>query len=165
MIRTVIQQDLPAICAIYNHYIASTVISFEERAVMANELAGRIGKVRQAGLPWLVAEDDGALIGYAYASIWKERSAYRFCAEISVYLAPLHTGRGWGSRLYAELFGELGKTPVRKVLGGIALPNPASIALHEKFGMQQVAHFPAVGYKFGRWIDLGYWQGELEPSP
>jgi L-amino acid N-acyltransferase YncA len=164
MIRTVTPQDIPAICAIYNHYIASTVISFEELPVTEAELAVRIGKVQQAGLPWLVAEVDDDVIGYAYASAWKERSAYRFCAETSVYLAPVHVGRGWGSRLYADLFAALGTTPVRKVIGGIALPNSASVALHEKFGMKQVSLFPGVGYKFGRWIDVGYWQGELEPG-
>lgn len=161
MIRTVTPQDIPALCAIYNHYVVSTVISFEEVPVTATEFTARIEKVRHAGLPWLVAVDGGELVGSAYASAWKDRSAYRFCVEVSVYLAPTHTVKGWGTRLYESLFQELGRTPVRMVIGGIALPNPASVALHEKFGMKQVSHFYEVGYKFERWIDVGYWQGEL----
>jgi L-amino acid N-acyltransferase YncA len=164
MIRTVTPQDITALCAIYNHYILETVISFEEVPVTAPELAARIAKTGQAGLPWLVAEESGVLVGYAYACPWKERSAYRYCAEVSVYLAPTHTGRAWGTRLYGALFAELGKVPLRMVIAGIALPNPASVALHEKFRMKQVSLFHEVGYKFGRWIDVGYWQGELEQA-
>lgn len=165
MIRAITPRDIPALCVIYNHYIVDTVVSFEEVPVTAAEFAARIAHVREAGLPWLVAEKSGEVVGYAYASAWKERSAYRFCAEVSVYLAPAHTGNGWGTRLYTALFAELARTPVRMVIGGIALPNAASVALHEKFGMKQVSHFFEVGYKFGRWIDVGYWQGELVRAP
>jgi L-amino acid N-acyltransferase YncA len=161
MIRPARPQDAHALCAIYNHYIANSVITFEEVSVGEAEFAARIAKVQSAGLPWLVAEDEGVVIGYAYASAWKERSAYRFSVESSVYLAHTHLGRGWGSQLYAALFIELRKTPVHVVIGGIALPNAESIALHEKFGMKRVAMFPEVGFKFGRWIDVGYWQIEL----
>jgi L-amino acid N-acyltransferase YncA len=158
MIRPVTPEDAGALCAIYNHYIDNTVITFEEVRVDAAELRARMLKVQKAGLPWLVAESDGAVVGYAYAGAWKERSAYRFSVESSVYLAHTHTGKGWGTRLYEALFAELRKTPVHAVLGGIALPNAASIALHEKLGMRKVAQFPEVGFKFGRWIDVAYWQ-------
>ena len=163
MIRDATAQDAPALCAVYNHYILNTVITFEELPLTAAEFATRIEKVQQAGLPYLVAEENGAVFGFAYASRWKERSAYRFCAEASVYLAHTHTGRGWGTRLYEALFAELRKTPIRVVIGGIALPNPASVALHEKCGMKQVAHYSGVGYKFGQWIDVGSWEIELRP--
>jgi phosphinothricin acetyltransferase len=161
MIRPVTMQDAAALCAIYNYYIDNTVVTFEEVRVTEAEFRARIAKVRSAGLPWLVAESDGAIVGYAYAGSWKERSAYRFCVESSVYLAHTHTGRGWGTRLYEALFVELRKTPARMVIGGVALPNAPSIALHEKLGMRKVAHFPRVGFKFERWIDVAYWQLEL----
>lgn len=161
MIRPVMEHDAHALCEIYNYYIDNTVITFEEVRVDAADFRARIAKVHSAGLPWLVAEDDGALIGYAYAGAWKERSAYRFSVESSVYIAPAHTRKGWGTQLYTALFAELRKTPVHAVIGGIALPNAASIALHEKFGMRKVAQFPEVGFKSGRWIDVAYWQIEL----
>jgi phosphinothricin acetyltransferase len=165
MIRPVIPQDVPALRAIYNHYIDNTIITFEEVPVTDAELAARIDKVRQAKLPWLVAEESGQVVGYACAGPWKERSAYRFCVEVSVYLAPDRTGRGWGTRLYEALFAELKRGPVRMAIGGIALPNPASVALHEKLGMTRVAHFRDVGFKFGQWIDVAYWQADLRQAP
>lgn len=162
MIRPVDMQDAAALCAIYNHYVANTVVSFEEECVSADDFAARIAKVQASGLPWLVMERDGNAIGYAYASRWQERSAYRFCAQISVYLEPDCTGNGRGTQLYEALFAALRETPIRWVIGAIALPNAASVALHEKMGMTRVGLHPQVGFKFGRWIDIGYWQGEVE---
>lgn len=162
MIRPVNTADAAALCAIYNHYISNTVVSFEEECVGTDEFAARIAKVQAAGLPWLVMEQDGNVIGYAYAARWQERSAYRFCALVSVYLAPDSVGAGRGTRLYEALFAALRATPVRWVIGAIALPNAASVALHEKMGMARVGLHPQVGFKFGRWIDVGYWQGEVE---
>jgi phosphinothricin acetyltransferase len=153
--------DAAAIAAIYNHYIAETVITFEEVPVPAAEIARRIEDVRAAGLLWLVAEQAGRIPGYAYATKWRDRSAYRFSAEVTVYLDPSDVGRGIGSKLYAELFPQLTARGVHAALGGIALPNEASIALHEKFGMRKVAHLEEVGFKFDRWIDVGYWQRTL----
>ena len=153
--------DASAIAAIYNHYIAETVITFEELPVPAAEIARRIEDVRAAALPWLVAEQAGRILGYAYATKWRDRSAYRFSAEVTVYLDPSDVGRGIGSKLYAELFPRLKARGVHAALGGIALPNEASIALHEKFGMRKVAHLQEVGFKFDRWIDVGYWQCTL----
>lgn len=164
MIRPALAMDVSALCAIYNHYVVNTCVSFEEEAVAEADFAARVATVREAGLPYLVAEEHGVVVGYAYASRWKDRSAYRFCVEASVYLAPVHTGRGFGTKLYEALFAALRATPVRVVIGGIALPNEASVALHEKFGMRKVAHHLQVGYKFGQWIDVGYWQCELRPA-
>ncbi len=163
MIRPVIQQDVPALCAIYNHYVENTIITFEEMPVTEAEFAARIGKIRAANLSWLVAEDAGKVLGYAYASPWKERSAYRFSVEVTVYLGPDCTRRGWGTRLYEALFAELKCGPTRVAMGGLALPNDASVALHEKFGTK-VAHFRDVGFKFGKWIDVAYWQANLQAS-
>ncbi len=161
MIRSVARQDVPALCAIYNHYVANTIITFEEVPVAEAEFAARIAKIAQVNLPWLIAEDAGKVVGYAYASPWKERSAYRFSVEVTVYLAPDCTGRGWGTRLYKALFAELKRGPTRVAMGGVALPNDASVALHEKFGTK-VAHFREVGFKFGKWIDVAYWQTDLQ---
>ncbi len=157
-LRTVREADTAAIAAIYNHYIAHSVATFEEVELSADAMRGRIDKVLAAGYPWLVAEDGGAVLGYAYASRWKERVAYRYSTEASVYLAPDCAGGGWGTRLYTELFRQLRELGVHAVIGGITLPNPASVALHEKMGMRKVAEFPEVGFKRGRWLDVGYWQ-------
>ncbi|HEV7431928.1 MAG TPA: GNAT family N-acetyltransferase, partial [Steroidobacteraceae bacterium] len=93
-----------------------------------------------------------------YASRWKGRCAYRYSVESTVYLEPLAVGQGLGTALYSALFARLQELGCHVVIGGIALPNAASVALHEKFGMRQVAHFAQVGNKFGRWVDVGYWQ-------
>jgi phosphinothricin acetyltransferase len=135
-----------------------STISFEEEPVKATEIATRVADVRSVSLPWLVAEQTGQVVGYAYATRWKARSAYRFSVEATVYVAPERVGYGLGSRLYTQILPLLKAQPVRAVIGGIALPNEPSIALHEKFGFQKVAHFREVGFKFGRWIDVGYWQ-------
>jgi L-amino acid N-acyltransferase YncA len=157
MIRAASVQDSAAIGGIYNHYIANSIITFEESPVSAEKMAGRIAEVI-ASLPWLVFESEGALLGYAYASPWKSRCAYRFAAESTVYLAESATGRGIGSRLYEALLADLRGRSLHSVIGGVALPNAASVALHEKFGFEKVAHFKQVGWKFNRWIDVGYWE-------
>ncbi len=136
-------------------------MTFEEEPVAAAEIVRRVEEVRSASLPWLVAEDGSRVLGYAYATPWKVRSGYRFSAEITMYLAPDQAGRGIGSSLYGQLFPMLQARRIHAVMGGIALPNEASVALHEKFGMRKVAHFEAVGFKFDRWIDVGYWQRML----
>jgi L-amino acid N-acyltransferase YncA len=118
----------------------------------------RIAEVAAASLPWLVAEREGKLLGYAYASKWKGRYAYRFSVEATVYLDEFATGHGLGSQLYAALFEQLRTAGIHAVIGGIAPPTAASVALHEKMGMRKVAHFVQVGFKFGRWIDTGYWE-------
>ncbi len=159
MIRSAKAADAGAVAAIYNHYVTDTVVTFEEEPLSADDMATRLAEVEAAGLPWLVAEEQGQLIGYAYAGEWKGRCAYRYSVEVSVYLSPRATGQGCGTRLYRELFARLAAQSMHVVIGGITLPNPASIALHEKFGMEQVAHFREVGFKAGRWLDVGYWQG------
>ena len=160
-IRPAAISDAESIAGIYNYYVTDTIVTFEEEPVSSSEIAQRMEEVRSASLPWLVAEHGGRVVGYAYASKWKARSGYRFSTEISVYLDAGQGGRGIGSTLYVELFSILRGLGIRNVVGGIGLPNEASVALHEKFGMTKVAHFPAIGIKFGRWIDVGYWQGTL----
>jgi phosphinothricin acetyltransferase len=158
MIRPVQATDAEPLCRIYNHYVLHTVVSFEEEPVTPEEMARRTGKVAAAGLPWLVLEEGGALVGYAYATPWKERSGYRYAVESSIYLEASAGGKGYGSSLYGELLAALRTRPLRTVIGGVALPNEASVALHEKLGFHKVAHFERVGWKCGRWVDVGYWQ-------
>ncbi len=160
MIRPVTPDDAAAIVAIYNHYIATTTISFEEQAVTPEDMAGRIRDVT-AGLPWLVHEQDGEVLGYAYATKWRARSAYRFAAETSVYVAFGQGGKGIGSGLYKALLEELRAREIHMAIGGIAQPNEASVALHESLGFEKVAHFKQVGRKFDRWIDVAYWELQL----
>ena len=157
-IRAAAADDPGAIAEIYNHYIATTVITFEEDPVSAREMARRIGNVASASLPWLVAEREGQVAGYAYASQWKARSAYRFSVEITVYVHPGCPRLGIGRRLYEELLHRLKAQGIHAAFGVIALPNEASVALHERLGFAKAAHLREVGFKFGRWIDVGYWQ-------
>lgn len=161
MIRDIQASDMEAVTRIYNHYITHTTVSFEEAPVTARDMQARVDGVLASGFPWLVLEDGNGVAGYAYANVWNRRSAYRYTAEITVYLEPEATGRGGGTRLYGVLFDRLGKLGIRTVIGGIGLPNAASVALHEKMGLEKVAHFARVGYKFGQWLDVGYWQGGL----
>ncbi|NRR32912.1 N-acetyltransferase family protein [Oxalobacteraceae bacterium] len=157
MIRAATSADAAAIAAIYNHYIATTTISFEEQAVDEAEMARRIEDV-SAKLPWLVCEEAGQVIGYAYATPWRVRSAYRFSVESSVYVSHAHPRKGVGLRLYQALIADLRQREIHMVIGGIAQPNPASVALHERMGFEKVAHFKQVGRKFERWVDVGYWE-------
>ena len=136
-IRDATADDAEAIARIYNPYVRETTISFEEAEIDAAEMAQRMRDVAAAGLPWLVAVRGGEIAGYAYATA---------------------QGAGIGRRLYESLFAELRARGVHAVIAGIAQPNEASVALHEKLGMRKVAHFEQVGLKFGRWIDVGYWE-------
>lgn len=162
VIRDVNPADSTEIAEIYNHYILNSIITFEEDVVSPQVMAERFEEVLQSSLPWLIAELDGTVAGYCYATKWKGRCAYRYSVEITVYLHPEKTGLGLGHKLYSALMERLRGLGIRTVIGGIALPNDASIALHEKIGMQKVAHFREVGFKFGRWIDVGYWQMNLK---
>jgi L-amino acid N-acyltransferase YncA len=164
-IRAATAADAAALARIYNYYVANTVITFEETPVSAAEMAARLAATQALQLPWLVADSPGGVCGYAYAGRWKDRSAYRRSVEITVYLDSALTGQGLGTRLYAALFECLRHADVHVAIGGISLPNEASIALHEKFGMHRIGQFREVGFKQGRWVDVGYWQCVLpEPS-
>ncbi len=157
-IRSATAGDAQAICGIYNPHIRDTIVSFEEIEVPIPEMAERIAGVTQ-NFPWLVAEENGALLGYAYAGFFTDRSAYRYSVFSTIYVDEKAQRRGIGTTLYSALLERLRAAPhVHAVLGGIALPNAASVALHEKCGFKKVAHLSEVGFKFGQWIDVGYWQ-------
>lgn len=157
MIRDIRINDAKQIAEIYNYYIKNTVITFEENAVTENEMVERI-KTNTSNLPWIIYEENDEILGYAYTSEWKSRCAYKHSVESTVYLRKDQFGKGLGTKLYQELLDRIGKNNVHAVIGGIALPNNASIALHEKLGFEKVAHFKEVGYKFEKWVDVGYWE-------
>jgi phosphinothricin acetyltransferase len=157
MIRPVNAEDAAAICGIYNHYIEHTTVTFEEEPLSPAAMEGRIREISRR-YPWLVWEAEGRVLGYAYAHRWHERAAYRFTAEDSLYLLPGEEGRGLGRALLERLLEELRKTELHALMSVITLPNPGSVALHEKFGFQKAAHFGEVGYKMGQWLDVGYWE-------
>jgi L-amino acid N-acyltransferase YncA len=160
-LRPVTSDDAQAIADIYNHFIATSVITFEEELIDKAEIQRRITELQRSGLPWLVLEQGGTVVGYAYAALWRSRSAYRFSVETTIYLRPDSAGRGWGTLIYEKLLTELKTCGMHLAIGGITLPNAASVALHERCGFRKVAHFPEVGYKFGEWLDVGYWQRAL----
>lgn len=157
MIRAIRPEDASQICTIYNYYIENTIVTFEETPVSESEMKSRIVQTIQKH-PWIVYEQDGVIIGYAYASEWKSRCAYKYSVETTVYLKSDAKGHGIGSILYGELIRLLREKNLHAAIGGIALPNEASVVLHEKFGFEKIGQFKQVGYKFDTWIDVGYWE-------
>lgn len=164
IIRKVELLDSLEIARIYNHYIRNTIITFEEKEITQDDISSRIKNVLSKSLHWIVAENESSIVGYAYASKWKNRSAYRFSVESTVYIEQNFFGNGIGTLLYKELLTRLKKSGIHCVIGVIALPNPSSIALHEKFGFRQVGHINEVGIKFNKWIDVGYWQLQFDSN-
>jgi phosphinothricin acetyltransferase len=145
-----------AIASIYNYYIHHTTHTFELESVSDEEIYQRISSPKT--ISWIVFLDSDKVVGYAYASCWKDRAAYMYTAEVSIYLEPNHLRKKVGNALYSVLFEDLKGRGYRSIIAGIALPNPASISFHENFGFRKVAHFEHVGYKFEAWIDVAYWQ-------
>ncbi|NDY94331.1 N-acetyltransferase [Wenzhouxiangella sp. C33] len=158
VIRRALDRDVADIVKIYNYYIEHSTATFEEKQLLPEQLAGRMNAVAQAGLPWLLAMRQGAVVGYAYATPWRERTAYRHSVEVSGYVCPDQTRGGTGSQLYQALIERLERCGKRSLIGVVTLPNPASAAFHAKMGFVKVAHLEQVGFKFGRWLDVGYWQ-------
>ena len=162
MMRDARPDDAPRIARIYNHYISNTIISFEEIPLTSDAMRERMQTVADAGLPWLVYLENELIQGYCYAGRWHTRASYRYTVESTVYLDPSAAGRGIGQALYTCLIDRLRELGYHAVIGGIALPNEASVRLHEKLGFQQVAHYRETGFKDNRWIDVGYWELLLE---
>ena len=149
--------DAAAITEIYNHYIRETVITFELTEITSSEMESRMERTMKT-YPWFVIKVDGKLLGYAYATAWRERKAYAATAETTIYLAPEAIGKGLGKPLYDALINKMKEDQFHVLMGVIALPNPESAALHERLGFSKAAHFSEVGFKFNRWVDVGYWQ-------
>jgi L-amino acid N-acyltransferase YncA len=161
MIRAATNDDAAQMAALYNHFVISTIVSFECEPLTPDQMAERLAKVRRTSR-CLVDEERGAIRGYAYASPWHERAAYSATVETTVYVAAEHLERGIGSALYRALLDDLSIRDVHTAIGIIALPNPRSVALHERFGFEKAGELSAVGRKFDRWIDVGFWQLMLE---
>jgi phosphinothricin acetyltransferase len=157
MIRPVRCADAVAICDIYNYYVENTVITFDESPVSAETMADHIGEIT-VRFPWFVWEEGGEVLGYAYIHQWKERRAYRFSTEDSIYLKQGFQGQGAGKKLLTRLLEEVKNTDIHAVVAGITVPNEKSIGLHEKSGFKKIAQFPEIGYKLGKWLDVGYWE-------
>jgi L-amino acid N-acyltransferase YncA len=162
-IRPATAADAAAIAAVYAPYVSGTVISFESEPPDADEMARRM--IAPPLLPWLVAERDGHVVGYAYASAHRARAAYRWGADVSVYVTDTERGRGTGRALYGRLFGLLRDLGYVAAYAGITLPNPASVGLHESMGFRAVGVYRGVGYKHDRWHDVGWWQLLLVDPP
>ena len=168
-IRLATEYDAAALQAIYAPYVRQTVISFELEPPDVNEMRGRIHKTLTL-FPWLVCEDDGRILGYAYASKHRERSAYQWSVDVSVYVTQGVHRRGIGSTLYKALFMLLRQQGFYNAFAGIAIPNEASIGLHRALGFQLIGVYPHVGYKLGAWHNVAWLGLELqkpadEPRP
>jgi phosphinothricin acetyltransferase len=156
------RRDAAACAAIYAPYVRESAVSFEERAPDAAELARRIERCA-ATHAWLVAELDGRIAGYAYGTRHRERAAYRWAADVAVYVDPAHQRRGLGRQLYESLFARLRARGFHVACAGITLPNDASVRLHEALGFEPVGVFHGIGWKAGAWRDVGWWQLRLIP--
>jgi L-amino acid N-acyltransferase YncA len=159
-LRAARADDLDAIAAIYAHYVETTYITFELEPPSVEELRGRWESGRAAGRPWAIAESGGEVLAYAYAGEWNRRQAYRSTVETTIYVRVDVCGRGIGRPLYEHLLAEAARS-FHVAVAGIALPNDASVALHEKLGFARVGVFEEVGHKLGAWRDVGWWQRRL----
>jgi phosphinothricin acetyltransferase len=166
-IRLATEADSAAIAMIYAPYCISTPVSFEEIAPTSQEMAERIRKITQQ-YPWLALDEGGILAGYAYASQHRQRPAYRWSVDVSVYVEPRFRRRGVGRSLYVALIGSLWQLGYVKAYAGITLPNPASVGLHQAVGFEPVGVYRGVGYKLNSWHDVGWYQlpiQEERPAP
>jgi L-amino acid N-acyltransferase YncA len=159
--------DAAACAAIYAPFVNDTAISFEERPPDAAEMRRRMENLVHR-YPWLVAEDDASVVGYAYGGPHRERAAYRWAADVTIYIGPGHQRQGLGRALYEALFQRLTAQGLRMACAGITLPNDASVALHERLGFRPVGVYRQIGWKFDRWHDVAWYQRALRtegPDP
>ena len=160
MIRNAKEKDAAAICEIYNHYVATTHISFDESEVSVEKFL----KLIQDQTPFLVYEVDEKVVGFAYTAPWKSKPAYRFTHESTIYLKSGATNKGVGSSLYKALIEQAKDLGLHSLVACIALPHEQSVHFHEKLEFIKTAHFEEVGFKFDRWLDVGYWQLPLKDN-
>jgi L-amino acid N-acyltransferase YncA len=165
-IRPATEADLPWVREIYNHYVANSTVTFDEKPWTLRGLTAKFGRVRTLGYPFLVAESPtGVILGFAYVYPWKDKAAYRFTVENSIYLGPASTGKGLGRALLGALLDDAREAGVKEVIAVIADRGAeASIALHERFGFRQTGEMARVGYKFERWLGIVMLQKSLKKS-
>jgi len=165
VIRTARSDDVEQIQQIYAHHVLSSTTTFEETPPTVEEMAQRMQSVSDQGLPWLVAERDGRIVGYCYAAPYRPRPAYRYTIEDSIYLADGESGKGIGCELLTTLIEHCEQGPWRQMIAVIAgTQNQSSIALHRKLGFAHVGTQPDTGYKFSQWIDVVFMQRALGPG-
>ncbi len=163
LIRLATAEDGAGLAAIYRPYVEDSTISFEETAPDAAEMRQRMAGDSPGYYPWFVAEQEGHLLGYAASSPFRTRPAYHWTVETGIYLSPEAKGRGIGRDLLSTLVDVLERQGYVAAIGAIALPNDASVALHEKLGFFHTGTYRGVGFKRGEWLDVGLWQKELAP--
>lgn len=157
MIRDVNLKDAKQIVEIYNHYVLNSIITFDELPFSEQDFIERI-KTISSQYPFIVFEENHQILGYAYANMFRQKPAYNKTVETTIYLKHNMQGRHIGTQLYTELLKKLKDQNYHAIIGGLTLPNDASVRLHEKFGFKQVAHFKEVGFKFNTWLDVGFWE-------
>ncbi len=157
MIRTAQLEDINQLLAIYNHYVSNTIATLDHDLMTLKQMKTLLKSVLDQYL-FLVFEEEGKIQAYAYASAWKSKHGYKNAVESTIYLNPEAVGKGIGTRLYYRLIQDLKKQGFQSVIAGLSLPNTRSVALHEKLGYIKVAHFGQIGEKFGKRVDVGYWQ-------
>ena len=164
-IRSATPDDAAQILEIYEPFVRDSLITFEVQTPTVEQMANRIKTTLQTR-PWLVAESNaGQIVGYAYASQYREREAYQWSTEVSAYVRETARSMGIATELYRSLFFQLKALGFYKAYGVITIPNEPSICFHEKFGFKKIAVFPAAGFKLGRWADVGWWEIQLkQPS-
>jgi len=160
-IRQATVADAAAVQAIYAYYVTDTIVSFEDIVPGVAEIGDRVQAVLDAGYPYLIADRGSEVIGYAYSSLHRTRHAYRFSVDVSVYVARGAERRGIGRHLYGTLLPELAERGFHMAYAGISLPNEGSIGLHEAMGFGHLGTFHQVGFKFGQWHDVGWWEKAL----
>ncbi|MDD7884829.1 GNAT family N-acetyltransferase [Flavivirga sp. 57AJ16] len=157
MIRPLHLNDAEELLDIYNYYVLNSIVTFDDKALSLDAFKDKIVRIN-ADYPFIVFEDNNDILGYAYGSRWRPKPAYKHTVESTVYVKHDALGKQIGTKLYTALLSELKAQDYHIVLGGLTLPNDASVKLHEKFGFKKVAHFKEVGLKFGKWLDVGFWQ-------
>jgi L-amino acid N-acyltransferase YncA len=161
VIRPYSPSDIPAVTRIYGHYVRDTVITFETEEPDEAEMANRFSTIAGKGHPLLIADRGGEVLGYAYASTYRPRAAYRFTCEDSIYLAPDAVGKGLGGLLLTRLIEDSTRAGLKQMLAVITAERANSIRLHEKHGFRFVGRYEALGYKFDRWLDIVHMQRAL----
>lgn len=163
-IRRATESDAAALLAVYAPFVEGSAVSFEAEVPTVAEFAGRI-RTANEGWAWLLAEEEGRILGYAYGSAHRARAAYRWSTEVSAYLAPEARGRGVGRALYRQLFEELAGLGYCNAYAGITLPNEPSVGFHRAMGFEPIGVFRKVGRKLAAWHDVAWLQRELRAAP
>lgn len=163
-VRTAEARDVPDMREIYNHYVANSTVTFDEDALTLKEFRAKFAAGQKGGYPWVVAESpSGQILGYANVTPWKQKAAYRYTVEDSIYLRAASTGKGLGTALFRELLERSQKAGMKEVIAVIADKGAeASIAMHKSFGFKEVGHMGKVGFKFGRWLGTYMLQKSLK---